>query len=462
MSVYNYSKEWSVEDILKISQELEGQYLGDLDKSGWLKNGGNKGRVGNMIQEDYFGIPANSDRAADFNHHGIELKVTPVKEVRGGLYSAKERLVLGMINYMKDHEITFEESLPNKKTKSMLLIFYLHKENTPVNDFPILKSVLFNLPEVDRPVVEEDYNQIISMIKAGKADVISERDQEYLGACTKGQGRGKDLVKQPFSYKDAKSRAYSYKTGYMTSYFRRLMSPEDITHIGVSKKVTFEDTVRETLDKYIGKEDVVITKDTGCKTSKKSKSYHFDVMSSMFKTKGKNVNQTEEFIKEGYAIKTVRNRIKKENNQDMSFPNLDFTELSYEEFEESSWYSMLAETTYVLAVWDEYEEGKYRFVNYKIWRPNQDLIEQAEKLFNQIQEMLQKDEVEVYNEGKTRHQTWSDSLPKKKDIVPFQIRPKGSGESVIVKMPMTGKEIKKKALFINRDYIYNIVTKSED
>ena len=458
MSVYLYSEDWSISDILEASEKLEGKSLGELDQSDWLQNGGNKGRIGNMIQSDYFGIPANSDRGADFNYHGIELKVTPVKKAKKGkLYSSKERLVLGMINYMNDYEIDFKDSLPNKKTKSMLLIFYLHEENTQVNEFKILKSVLFNLPEEDKGIVKTDYEQITSMIKSGRAHEITEKDQKYLGACTKGQGKGKDLVKQPFSDKDAKSRAYSYKVGYMSSYFRKLMTPEEITHILVPQKKSFEETITSTLDKYIDKEDVEITKETGCKTSRKSKSYHFDVMSSMFQTNGKNVNQTEEFTKEGYAIKTVRNRFDKSKNQDMSFPNLDFTELSYDDFEESSWYSMLAETKYVLAIWDEFEEGSYRFVGYKIWKPNQELIHQAEKLFNHIQEMLQNDKVEVYNEGKTRHQTWRDNLPKKGEFSPFQVRPKGNGESVIVTIPMTGKEIKKKALFIDKEYIQAIL-----
>lgn len=453
LSTYNYSKDWSVSDILEASKEIEGKSLSQIDLSGWLSNGGNKGRIGNMIQEDYFGIPANSDRGADFIHHGIELKVTPVKKLKRSGFSSKERLVLGMINYMNDYNITFKNSLPNKKTKSMLLIFYLHEENTQVSDFKILKSVLFELPSEDKGTVETDYNQIISMIKKGEAHEISEKDQKYLGACTKGQGKGRDLVEQPFSKESAKSRAYSYKVGYMSSYFRKLMTPEEITNILVPKKLTLKQTIINTLDNFLGLEDIHITKQTGCKTSTKSKSFHFDVMSSMFKTNGTNVNQTDEFIKEGYVIKTIRNRIDKSKNQDMSFPNIDFTELSYDYFEESTWYGAFAETKYVLSLWDEYEEGKYRFVKYKFWEPDEELLESAKKLFEHVQQMLKKDEVKVYNNGKTRHQVWRDNLPKKGDFAPFQIRPKGQGESVIVEMPISKKEIKKKALFIDKAYI---------
>ena len=93
MSIYTYSNNWSENQILETARELKGKVLKDIDQKGWLVNGGNKGRIGNMIQEDFFGIPANSDRAADFKYHGIELKVTPVKRNQKEGFSSKERLI---------------------------------------------------------------------------------------------------------------------------------------------------------------------------------------------------------------------------------------------------------------------------------------------------------------------------------------------------------------------------------
>src|SRR5699024_1189133 len=151
-----------------------------------------KGSIGNMIQSDFFGIPANSIKGADFEHHNIELKVTPILKKKRAGYSSKERLVLGMINYMKDYKIPFEKSIVNKKARSMLLIFYLHEENKPVEEFKIIKTVRFQLPLIDEPQVRQDYKAIVDKILSGKAHEISERQQKILGACTKGQGKGKD------------------------------------------------------------------------------------------------------------------------------------------------------------------------------------------------------------------------------------------------------------------------------
>lgn len=169
-----------------------------------------------------------------------------------------------------------------------------------------------------------------------------------------------------------------------------------------------------------------------------------------------NINNTEEFLKYGYAVKIVTNRFKNYKNQDMSFQNLDFTEIQYDSFEDSTWYGLFAETKYILAIWDEYEEDKYKFSHYLYWIPDDFFISQAKKMYEYIQDMLLKDEIEIYNEGKTAQETWPDNLPKKGFIEPFQIRPKGTKQSSIISLP-NGKLIKKKTFFIDKKYIRKIV-----
>jgi DNA mismatch repair protein MutH len=453
---YIYSKSWTEQQIFDIAEKLVGRKLGDLDKSGWLKKKKDKGNIGNMIQSDFFGIPANSIKGADFEHHHIELKVTPILKKKRVGYGSKERLVLGMINYKNDYLIPFEKSIVNKKARSMLLIFYLHEENKPVEEFKIIKTVRFELPKSDEPQVRLDYQTIIDKIKQGKAHEISEKQQKLMGACTKGQGKGKDFVEQPFSDVKATSRAYSYKVGYMSAYFRNLVTPEQVEHIHIPPQKGFLDAVTDTLDKYVGKTDENIQLDF--QKQVKGKSSLFNLIGFMFGTKGENLNHTEEFLKEGYAIKTVRNRLDRKDNQDMSFPNIDFTEIANDEFEESTWYGWFAETKYILAVWDEYEKDKNRFMGYTIWIPDDEIIKIASELYNQIKYMLNTNSIVVeIDETKGKHGRWSDNIPGgKADYPPFQIRPKGSGESVFVTLP-NGLILKKKCLFINKEYIREIV-----
>ncbi len=454
MSRYTYTKDWTIDKILEKAQELEGLSLRDIDQKGWLKNTSNKGAIGNMIQEDFFGIPANSKREADFNFHGIELKVTPIKRKKCEGFSSKERLVLGMINYMNDYSIPFEESLPNKKTKSTLLIFYLYEENTPAEQFIILKSVMFQLPVEDTPQVKIDYNVIIDKIKEGEAHEISESQQVYLSACTKGKGRGRDFVNQPFSEIKAKSRAYSYKVGYMSAYFRRLMSPSDIEHVLVPRQQTFSEMVEETFGKYLGKTDKEIRRIIDYSKSVNTKGYLANLTNCLFgdHTNSK-VHQTQEFMKEGYALKIVTKRLDKNNNQDMAFPNIDFYEILYDPFEESSWYGRFVETKYIVAIWCEVEEKQYVLERFTYWVPTEEFINQAANIYHHIKNMMINDTLVAYNIGKTKHQAWEDNLPKKGKYTPFQVRPKGSGESVIFTLP-NGKLFKKKCFMIDKEYIW--------
>ncbi|WP_133620961.1 Sau3AI family type II restriction endonuclease [Paenilisteria rocourtiae] len=454
---YNYTEEWSREKIFEVADELVGKTLGEIDKSGWLEKKANKGKIGNMIQSDFFGIPANSISGPDFIHHGIELKVTPVLEKSMRDYTSKERLVLSMINYENDYKIPFEESVVNKKAKDMLLIFYLHKENMPVKDFRIIKTTLFELPLDDELQVRQDYEAIIGKIREGKAHEISEKQQVFLGACTKGQGKGKDFVKQPFSPELAKKRAYSYKVGYMSAYVRGLLRLQKTEHINVPKEKSFVEGIKEILDTYNERTASEINNMLSDKQSSNSKSFLFNIISAMFETKGSNVNRTEEFIKEGYCIKTIVNRLQSGKNQDMSFPNIDFTEIYNDEFEDSTWYGYFAETNYILVVWDEYKENEYRFIKYVEWTPGEEILIPAEKLYNKIKYMLDNNLVEVDNEGKSNHETWIDNLPKRGEFAPLQIRPKGSGESVIINLPNSHQRIKKKSIMIDKSYMRRIV-----
>ena len=70
----------------------------------------NKGGLGQLIEKYLFGMDNNSDSEPDFMPAGIELKVTPYKKIKGDKLSAKERLVLNIIDYMTEYKNTFRSS----------------------------------------------------------------------------------------------------------------------------------------------------------------------------------------------------------------------------------------------------------------------------------------------------------------------------------------------------------------
>ena len=85
----------------KTHRDFQNEVASDrVDKEISMKS---KGQYGNYIEKYFYGYQPNSDSAADFDKIGVELKVTPFKVNKNGTISAKERLVLTIINYMEEN-----------------------------------------------------------------------------------------------------------------------------------------------------------------------------------------------------------------------------------------------------------------------------------------------------------------------------------------------------------------------
>jgi DNA mismatch repair protein MutH len=173
-----------------------------------------KGNFGQILEKFYFGYDPNSKSEADFFEIGMELKTSPLKQLKNNEYRSKERLVLNIINYIEVVNQQFEESDFWKKNANILLIFYLHQAGYDILDYLIKLVDEWNFPNTDLEIIKKDWELIKQKIADGKAHELSEGDTFYLGACTKGTNAN-STRKQPFSDIPAKQRAYSLKQGYV-------------------------------------------------------------------------------------------------------------------------------------------------------------------------------------------------------------------------------------------------------
>ena len=96
-----------------------------------------RGSFGNAMEKYYFKYKPNSDSAPDFPEAGLELKATPVKKVRKHKKDelvAKERLVIGNIDFMSIVNESFEGSHLLYKIPAILLVSYLYeKDKNPLD-----------------------------------------------------------------------------------------------------------------------------------------------------------------------------------------------------------------------------------------------------------------------------------------------------------------------------------------
>lgn len=215
----------NVESILEYAKRLEGKTLREVFRSEVLENmraeiEGNKGKFGQILERYYFEYDCNSDSEPDFPC-GLELKVTPLKKLRNGTFSPKERLVCNIINFENIINESWEESSFLKKNQNMLVIQYIDPLDKNIDrlDYKIVKVFLHNINDDFEHIEQfkQDWHTIVSKIRDGKAHELSESDTKYLGACTKGATAASSLRSQPNSDELAKQRAFSFKTKYMKS-----------------------------------------------------------------------------------------------------------------------------------------------------------------------------------------------------------------------------------------------------
>ena len=217
----------SADSIIEFAKYLKNYTLREIcGKEIEEHNYSGKGNYGQILEKFYFGYEPNSDAEPDFKEAGLELKSTPLKQLKNGEYRSKERLVLNIINYLEVYKEEFETSSFWKKNSHLLLVFYLHEKDKDLLDYVIRLVDDWKYPEADLEIIRHDWETINHKIKEGKAHELSEGDTFYLGACTKGSTALKSFRNQPFNEEKAKQRAYSLKQGYVNHIIANIAKEE--------------------------------------------------------------------------------------------------------------------------------------------------------------------------------------------------------------------------------------------
>lgn len=447
----------SATSIFEYSKGLLNKTLRDFLQEGYdLKKG--KGGIGQMVENLYFFLDTNNNPEADFSAAGMELKCTPLKNGKDSNYLIKERLVCNMINYCEVVKEEFEQSHFYLKCQLMLLLFYLYKKNCDNLDLEFIFSVLWKLPEKDLLVIKHDYDTIIDKIKSGQAHLLSEGDTMYLGACRKGQ-KGDSLMKQPYAEEGAPRRAFSLKMAYMRTILQYVLdsgnnavanfdfSVEQLVTTEELSKQSFDSILLNRIKPYIGKyyNDIAEEKDVDLSNNPKNK---FAMIANAILSNGKcsNVNRSEEFLKAGLTMKTIRVQYNGNIKEAMSFENIDYMEVA----ECDNWYDSrlyeLFSSRFMFVVFKEQHANKEDYIldNVFFWTMPQEDLDFAEEYWNHIRENVL--------EGHISEKYWW----KQRDNKKFHVRPKGQRATDLVPAP-NGRMVKKFCYWFNNKYVRKIV-----
>ena len=448
-SIYNYALQLidkTFRDIIKtnyiLKEDSEPYDYGDF-------NG--KGNLGNLIEEEFFHYKKNNISEADFPEAGLELKVTPFIQNKNGSYRAKERLVLGMIDYMKHYkESDFIQSHIYKKCATMLLVNYLYEPTKERLDYLIKFVTLFELPKEDLEIIKNDYKIIIDKIKSGKAEDLSESDTNYLGACTKG-ANSKSLAQQPFSNIKAMHRAFCLKNSYMTYILNNYIINKNekyesaVKNINELKNQSLEEYIIKELKPYYNEDVIKLAYEFNLENSYKNKAFTFQLAKKMLKISNEYI---EEFEKANIKIKAITLNKNGKPEENMSFPAFKYNEIIKETWLDSTLYETFSTTKYLFMIFERIDNNTLIFKKAMFWHvPQHDLDTEIKRVW---EETIKRIKANQYN-----------NLPRSSESPILHVRPHARNSKDTYPTP-DGKQATKKCFWFNMNYIKQQIEESED
>ena len=448
---FSKNKEYNLEETTSYVME-------DTVPYGNKKKKENKAYFGHTFETNVYDYDINSTSAPDFEKAGIELKVTPYKRNKNNTLSAKERLVLNIINYMEEYKNTFYTSHFWYKNNKIQIIWYLFEPNVPKKDLKVTHEKLFTFPEEDLPTIINDWEFIINKIKEGKAHELSEADTMYLGACTKGTN-GQTVRPQPCSSIMAKQRAFCLKQSYMTTLVRKYIGNyEDVEKILKNTKDTFADFVDNVINKYKNKTQKELIQELNIEPDTTAKNLNGMIVARMFNVKS-NLRKTDEFQKANIVPKTIRVEKDGTIEQSMSFPYFSFIDIANTDFENSDIKEELETTKYMFFVFKK-DNTDYVFKGIKLWNMPQNLIEtNVKNMYDKTKEVILNGNIvkTIRKDGKR-----VTNFPGMKENKVCHVRPHGQDSDDVLPLPVkdnfTGlNEYTKHCFWINNKYLEEIL-----
>lgn len=377
--------------IIEFARLLKGLTLREACDENILNHGySGKGNFGQILEKFYFQYEPNSDSEPDFPIAKLELKSTPLKQLKNKEYRSKERLVLNIINYLEVVNQEFDTSSFWKKNANILLIIYLHESGYNILDYVIKLVNDWSFPKTDLEIIKKDWETIKQKIVDGKAHELSEGDTFYLGACTKG-ANANSTRKQPYSEIPAKQRAFSLKQGYVNHIIATIANEPSnvygklIPSVTIAKKFTIEEIVISKFKPYYGKTIQQILDSIKIDINLNAKSFYANLTKAIL---GIELNkEIEEFEKADIRVKSIRIESNDSIRESISFEHFKYVDIANESWMDSALKDTL-EQKFLFIFYKEIN-GERVLQKAKFWNMPCADIEEAKKVWLHTQRLIQ-------------------------------------------------------------------------
>jgi len=379
------------ESIMARARMLKGKTIGYVEQHSPFDkvdiNSKDKGKIGNFVQKNWFGIPVNSSPEPDFEEAGIELKACPIiyKKTKG--LETDQRTKICVINYMTLYKENWENSHAKKKLNKVLFVFHERKETyEDMFDKKILDVALWELSnEVQIQVIKNDWQKAFEMNFNGESDDLTETLFTILSTSGATGGRTingvKYQVEQPVKkYKDyAKLRAFSLKKDFTNQFWQEHRKPNSFESILDSLKLTnfenYESDLIHAISHYEGKTmgeiaNIFNTIIPGGKAAVPS----IIKLAIGFKSVKSKIKEFEQL---GILVKTFPVRTSDMRPWEaVSFPSIKIKEFTKEDWDESTFLSQIGKILFVPFSAEKSDTKAKDKKLYKpfFWSPNSDEI----------------------------------------------------------------------------------------
>ena len=393
-----------------------------------------KGGMGSLIEERYFGYKSNSDDRPDFPEAGVELKATCFDTRKDGRKSAGERLVLTMIPYDRPVSLDYDCSHLKTKLSNILLVYYGRDRSIDKYDQRIERAVFVRLPEDDMRIIRSDYEKIISYVRDGRADELSEGMTTYLGACTKGASEATMWADQYYAYLNpetgtpeyrlAKRRAFSLKRSYMDyvlhAYVLGAPRVGECIVRDNQDAVDFEQYVTGLISRHYGETDRQIAEQYNVEYTGNKAQW----TTLVYRMLGIKSNAAEEFVKAGISVRVARVQANGHLKESMSFAPFEFKDLVRETWDSSPFHAYLETSRFFFVLFRMCADGEYRLDRCLFWSmPEKDIDGPAKACWERARAAIDEGVIlkrKVDSSGKV---SVSNNLPKASENPVAHVRP---------------------------------------
>jgi len=494
--------------IIEYAKKLKNTSLRKICSEEISSSKNNKGAFGQLVENLYFFIKTNNSPEPDFSSVGMELKTAGVNR-KNSQWRAKESMMLSSINYHNIIKEEFSNSAVINKSECLLFVFYEYKKAVLPLDLiiKVIGSWTFSdIPDKDKEIIKRDWETIRDKVINGKAHELSRKDTNYLCAVT--SGTSKQFTKQP-NGPETRTRKYALKSGFMHSVINKLQQNKEekqslFSTITEAKNNTIENIVNKKISPYINKTSEQLElelwpeeaaekdrrdRDFYEANAKKEHPIQFsipDIPKQKFSIISKNIlnkifnvplntkleDFIDEFSKSELVIKTVRLKENSVPKEDISFPAFKYEELVKENWEESTFHSLIDRK--FLFIFFQYKGENLILKKVKFWNmPNKDIIK-AKKVWEETKKIIRKGNIVKEVKGPLLSNIFKPkskqlritNFPGKKFSSVAHVRPHAKNLTDTYPLPIKDKltnstEYTKHSFWLNASYIRNEVLRGD-